>query len=82
MPKEDKGAHYRYSYHGIKLDPARIIQIYNANKNAMQGAIIKKALCAGDRGKKSLLEDIDDIICAAERWKEMINEDEEVNEKD
>lgn len=72
--KEDKGAHYRYEYDNVKLDPARIIVLYDAH-HPMQQAIVKKSLCAGQRGKKDLIEDIDDIICAAERWKEMIEED-------
>lgn len=72
--KKDTGKHYRYVYKGIKLDPARIQLIYNAT-HPLQGAIIKKALCAGNRGHKDLLQDLDDIICAAERWKEMLIED-------
>lgn len=71
---EDKGEHYRFMYRGIKLDPARIIMIYDA-KHPMQQAIIKKSLCTGNRGKKSLVDDIKDIITAAERWLEMIEED-------
>lgn len=72
--KNDTGKHYRYQYKGINLDPARIQMIYGA-LHPLQGAIIKKALKAGERGQKDLLEDIDDIITAAERWKEMIIED-------
>ena len=72
--KPDKGEHYRFEYKGIKLDPARICLIYGAN-HPLQQCIIKKSLKAGARGKKSLVEDIDDIICACERWKEMIEED-------
>ncbi len=71
--KKDTGTHYRYEYKGIKLDPARIQLVYGAT-HPLQGAIIKKALRAGS-GHKNLIEDIDDIICAAERWKEMIEED-------
>lgn len=74
--KVDKGAHYRFEYKGIKLDPSRILTIYGAS-HPMQQAIVKKGLCAGNRGKKDLIEDLDDIICAAERWKEMIAEDSE-----
>jgi len=70
----DPGKHYRFEYKGIKLDPARIVTIYGC-KNLMAGTIVKKALCAGERGPKDILHDLDDIICAAERWKEMILED-------
>lgn len=74
---EDTGKHYRYMYKGIKLDPARIVTIYNC-KNLMAGTIVKKALCAGNRGHKDLINDIDDIITAAVRWKEMVLEDMEI----
>lgn len=73
---EDKGKHYRYTYKGIKLDPARIASIYSAN-HPMQLGIIKKVLCAGSRGHKDKVKDIQDIITAAERWLEMLKEDEE-----
>lgn len=75
MMENDTGSHYRFVYRGIKLDPARIVQIYGCD-NLMAGTIVKKALCAGGRGRKSLIEDIDDIITAAQRWKEMVLEDE------
>jgi hypothetical protein len=71
---KDPGAHYRYEYKGIKLDPARIVTVYGC-KNLMAGTIVKKALCAGNRGHKNELEDIEDIISAAKRWKEMVLED-------
>ena len=74
MKKKDAGAHYRYMYKGIKLDPARIVMIYGCT-NPMAGTIVKKALCAGNRGHKDLIQDLDDIISAAERWKEIVNED-------
>lgn len=74
MPK-DTGAHYRYEYKGVKLDPARIASIYGIT-NMAQAGILKKVLCAGNRGHKSQSQDIDDIITAANRWKEMIEEDE------
>ncbi|MGZ4975753.1 MAG: hypothetical protein ACXV8O_01275 [Methylobacter sp.] len=45
----DPGAHYRYTYKGIKLDPFRIGQIYGITSLAMF-TILKKCLCAGNRG--------------------------------
>jgi hypothetical protein len=72
--KNDTGKHYRFTFRGIKLDPARICDIYKVT-NLVQGSIIKKALCAGNRGHKDLLRDIDDIITGAQRWKEMVEED-------
>jgi len=77
---KDKGAHYRKEYCGIKLDPARICLIYEISHPSQQG-LVKKILCPGLRGKKSLKEDIEDIISGCERWLEIINEDEK-NEKD
>ena len=75
--KNDTGLHYRHTFRGIKLDPARICRIYGVNC-ALRSQIVKKALKAGDRGHKDTLKDIDDIICAAERWKEIVIEDEEI----
>lgn len=72
---EDTGKHYRFVYRGVKLDPARIMAIYGV-KNPLQMAILKKCLCAGDRGHNSEKEDVKDIITAATRWMEMIEEDE------
>lgn len=75
---KDKGKHYRYTYKGIKLDPARICMIYGIT-NMVQAGIVKKALCAGKRGHKDKIKDIEDIITAAERLLQMIKEDEDGN---
>lgn len=72
--KKDHGQHYRFSYNGINLDPFRICQIYNVNDFALQ-TIVKKSLCAGGRGHKDFRQDLQDIICAAERRLKMIDED-------
>ena len=74
----DKGTHYRKEYKGVKLDPARICKIYDV-RNVVQSSIVKKTLCAGKRGHKDLLSDIDDIICGAQRWREMVVEDMEAD---
>ena len=76
----DTGTHYRKEYKGIKLDPARICKIYDV-RNMVQASMVKKTLCAGARGHKDLLLDIDDIICGARRWKEMIIEDMEIDDE-
>lgn len=73
---KDTGAHYRYEYNGVKLDPARICKVYGIT-NILQGAIIKKTLRAGERGHKDIVSDIDDIMTALVRWKEMVMEDKE-----
>ena len=74
--KKDAGAHYRFQYRGLNLDPFRIAQIYNMTDFCMM-TILKKTLCAGNRGHKDFKQDLKDIICAAQRKLEMIKEDEE-----
>jgi hypothetical protein len=76
--QNDNGKHYRFEYKGIKLDPARICHIYKIT-NLIQGSIIKKTLCAGNRGHKDIRKDINDIITACNRWLEMLDEDENSN---
>lgn len=73
---KDKGAHYRKMFHGRNLDPARICLVYKITHPSQQG-LVKKILCPGARGKKSLKEDIEDIISGCERWLQIIEEDEE-----
>lgn len=72
--QKDTGTHYRREYKGVKLDPARICLVYDV-KNMLQATIVKKSLCAGNRGHKDTIRDIDDIITAANRWKEIVIED-------
>lgn len=74
--KTETGSHYRYEYRGLKVDPARIIHIYKIT-NCMQQQIVKKSLCTGKRGEKDLRADIKDIICACERWIQMLDEDQD-----
>lgn len=71
---DDTGTHYRFMYQGIKLDPFRIAKIYGITDFALQ-TILKKCLCAGDRGHKDKRRDLEDIITAAKRAIEMIDED-------
>jgi len=73
---EKASAHYQYLYKGIKLDPARILMIYKQS-DPLLGAIVKKALRAGQRGHKDFKQDLIDIISAATRRIEMLEEDEE-----
>jgi len=73
----DLGKHYRYSYKGIKLDPYRILSVYNVTCPAMQHAI-KKLLRAGN-SIKDLQQDISEVILTLERKLEMIEEDESDN---
>jgi hypothetical protein len=73
----DAGAHYRFQFKGINLDPFRIAQIYGMDDFCMM-TILKKCLCAGNRGHKDFEQDLRDIICAAERKLEMLKEDERI----
>ncbi|MGZ5029038.1 MAG: hypothetical protein ACXWAT_00765 [Methylobacter sp.] len=77
MPEvKDPGAHYRYSYKGIKLDPFRIAKIYGMTDFELM-TILKKVLKAGERGHKDKRQDLRDIISAANRAIEIIDEDAE-----
>ena len=91
MQKKDEGEHYRFGIVlavteedletgevTINLDPFRIAQIYGMEDFALQ-TILKKTLVAGNRGHKDLAQDLKDIICAAERKLEMIQEDERLS---
>jgi hypothetical protein len=69
----DAGLHYRKKYKGIKLDPFRIADIYHLN--GVQLTILKKTLVTGERGSKDIIQDYKDIINAATRAIEMIQED-------
>ena len=71
---DDTGTHYRFVYQGVKLDPYRIASIYGIDDFALQ-TILKKCLCAGNRGHKDKKRDLKDIITAARRAIEMIEED-------
>jgi len=83
----DAGKHYRFTITQvltsenisegnvtIKLDPFRIAKIYEMTSFPLQ-TVLKKILCAGDRGNKDYSQDIKDSICALERELEMIKED-------
>lgn len=71
----DSGAHYRYEYKGIKLDPYRILDVYGITSAPHQHAI-KKLLRAGD-SMKSKEEDIKEVIDTLNRWLDMLSEDNE-----
>lgn len=71
---EDTGKHYRFEYQGIKLDPFRIAQIYDMKSFALM-TVLKKILCAGNRGHKNYKADILDCINALQRELEIIEED-------
>ena len=73
VKKDDPGAHYRYEYKGIKLDPARIAKVYNMTDH-MEFSILKKVLRLGS-AHKDKRQDLTDIISAAQRRLEIMDED-------
>lgn len=72
--QEEKHNHYKKDVsHLDVIDPYRISDLYDLHPCADH--IMKKSLCAGNRGHKDALRDIQDIIDTAERWKQMVEED-------
>lgn len=65
--------YYRYMYKGLKIDPYRIMVLYDITHPAHQQAL-KKILRAG-RGDRNLEDDILGVMSALERWLEMIREE-------
>lgn len=74
---QEEYSYYNYTYKGIKLDPYRILQVYNVTCPAQQHAI-KKLLRAG-QSVKELKQDIKEVIDTLKRKLEMLEED-SVNE--
>lgn len=76
---DEKHSHYKKDIsHLDTLDIYRVTELFNPHSCGAH--IAKKALCSGQRGHKDLLTDIQDIIDTAERWKEMLIEDENSGE--
>lgn len=72
---DEKHSHYKKDVsHLDVIDIYRVTELFSPH--ACGAHIAKKALCSGQRGHKDLLTDIQDIIDTAERWKEMLIEDE------
>lgn len=70
-----KHSHYKKDVsHLNMIDIYRVTEMFKPHSCGAH--IAKKALCSGQRGHKDLLTDIQDIIDTAERWKEMLIEDE------
>lgn len=71
----EKHSHYFKDFSDCKkVDVYRVLDRFDL-VHPCQQHIAKKVLCAGNRGHKDLLRDIQDIIDTAERWKEMLLED-------
>lgn len=57
----------------VWVDVYDVIKAFNVTSGPLQHAL-KKVLCAGERGHKDLLEDLNDIIASVEREIEMVKE--------
>lgn len=57
-----------------KLDIYRILKLYEVSDPCVQHAI-KKLLCAGKRGAKNQIQDINEAILSLKRFLEMQGED-------
>lgn len=57
-----------------KLDIYRILKLYDVSDPCLQHAI-KKLLCAGKRGVKNQIQDINEAILSLKRFVEMQGED-------
>lgn len=73
VPPNPTPPHYRFTYRGIKIDPYRLLLIYQITHPAHQHAI-KKLLRAG-QSHKDLAQDVKEVIQALQRWVEMMEED-------
>jgi len=84
---KDTGLHYRkvlrvklsqddkdLGYIDVNLDPFRIADVYNLGLK--EGTLLKKILVCGGRGHNSSIDDLEDIICGAQRMIQMLKESE------
>lgn len=74
ITNKEKHSHYFKHWGNKKLDIYRIIDLWNITDPCIQHAL-KKLICTGGRGHKSVEEDIQNVIDTLERWKEMQEED-------
>ncbi|MDB4461377.1 hypothetical protein N9043_00345 [bacterium] len=70
------GEHYKQGviqqkHVGERLDPALIATFYNLSH--MQFSALKKLLCAGNRGNKTVEQDYGDVTGALKRDLELMN---------
>lgn len=72
--------YYNFKYKEVKIDPYRIMFEYKITHPAHQHAL-KKLLRAGN-SIKDLKQDIQEVVDSLERWIEMIDEDEQVAQKE
>ena len=66
----DKNSKYDVEINGTTLDVYDVLKAWNVTNPALQH-LIKKALQAGNRGHKTLDQDMDDIVASAIRAREL-----------
>jgi len=72
---DNKYPHYFKSVSHLEtVDVYRVLTLFNVNDPCIQHAI-KKLLCAGDRGDKSMIKDITEARDTLNRHLEMLQED-------
>lgn len=77
--QDKKHSHYfKDVSHLDTIDIYRVLQLYNVTNPCQQHAA-KKVLLAGGRGGKDYLKDIQEAIDTLERLKDMLKEDERIN---
>jgi len=64
---------YNRKYKTHKLDPYRILRLYEITDPAIQHAIKKLLRCG--RAHKPMIQDIQEVIDTLHRWQEMEKED-------
>ncbi len=81
MPNQPKRKHSHY-YRRCPyphIDVYRVLELFEVTDPALQH-IVKKALCAGQRGAKDFRKDLEEIVDTGNRRIEMLDEDGEVEQ--
>ena len=66
--------YYDYVFNGVKIDPYRILEVYEVHHPALQHAI-KKLLRSGRKEGQSIIDDVRESISALQRYLEMMEEE-------
>lgn len=72
--EKDLGAHYNLEFKGIRMDPYRVLSIYNKITHPAHQHAVKKLLRAGE-SVKSLRQDVEEVILTLQRWLAMMDEE-------
>lgn len=74
MSENNYPHYYKDVAHLKNVDVYRVLTLFKVDDPCLQHAI-KKLLCAGDRGDKSMIKDITEARDTLNRHLEMLNED-------